>query len=42
MDIDSCGMLPSAVHEEEGEEMFHRLVADGNITAGAKLYFIRE
>ena len=38
MGIDSCGMLLSAVHEEEGEEKLHLLVVDNHIPAGAKLY----
>ena len=38
MGIDSCGMLLSAVHEEEGEEKLHLLLADDHIPAGAKLY----
>ena len=38
MGIDSCGMLLSAVHEEEGEEMLHLLMVDDHIPAGAKLY----
>lgn len=38
MGIDSCGMLLSAVHEEEGEEKFHLLMVDDRIPAGAKLY----
>ena len=38
MGIDSCGMLLSAVHEEEGEEKFHLLMVDNHIPAGAKLY----
>ena len=36
--IDSCGMLLSAVHEEEGEEKLHLLMVDDHIPAGAKLY----
>lgn len=38
MGIDSCGMLLSAIHSEEGEEKLHLLMVDGNIPAGAKLY----
>ncbi len=38
MGIDSCGMLMSAVHEEDGEEKLHLLIVDDNIPAGAKLY----
>ena len=38
MGIDSCGMLLSAIHEEEGEEKLHLLMVDGHIPAGAKLY----
>ena len=38
MGIDSCGMLISAVHEEEGEEKLHLLMVDPHIPAGAKLY----
>jgi lysyl-tRNA synthetase class 2 len=38
MGIDSCGMLLSAVHEEEGEERLHLLMVDNHIPAGAKLY----
>ena len=38
MGIDSCGMLISAVHTEDGEEKLHLLMVDDNITAGAKLY----
>ena len=38
MGIDSCGMLISAVHEEEGEEKLHLLMVDEHIPAGAKLY----
>ena len=33
-----CGMLLSAVHEEEGEEKLHLLMVDDHIPAGAKLY----
>ena len=36
--IDSCGMLISAVHHEEGEEKLHLLMVDDHIPAGAKLY----
>ena len=38
MGIDSCGMIISAVHEEEGEEKLHLLIVDDHIPAGAKLY----
>ena len=38
MGIDSCGMLLSAIHEEEGEEKLHLLMVDNHIPAGAKLY----
>ena len=38
MGIDSCGMLISAVHHEEGEEKLHLLMLDGSIPAGAKMY----
>ena len=38
MGIDSCGMLISAVHKEEGEEKLHLLMVDDHIPAGAKLY----
>lgn len=38
MGIDSCGMLISAVHSEEGEEKLHLLMVDDRIPAGAKLY----
>lgn len=38
MGIDSCGMLISAIHEEEGEEKLHLLMVDEHIPAGAKLY----
>ena len=38
MGIDSCGMLISAIHEEEGEERLHLLMMDPHIPAGAKLY----
>ena len=38
MGIDSCGMLISAVHKEDGEEKLHLLMVDDNIPAGAKLY----
>ena len=36
--IDSCGMLISAVHHENGEEKLHLLMVDPHIPAGAKLY----
>lgn len=38
MGIDSCGMLISAVHEEEGKEKLHLLIVDDRIPAGAKMY----
>ena len=38
MGIDSCGMLLSAIHEEEGEEKLHLLMVDNHIPACAKLY----
>ena len=38
MGIDSCGMLLSAIHEEEGEEKLNLLMVDPKIPAGAKLY----
>ena len=38
MGIDSCGMLISAVHHEDGEEKLHLLMVDDHIPAGAKLY----
>ncbi|MBR0522581.1 MAG: lysine--tRNA ligase [Firmicutes bacterium] len=38
MGIDSCGMLLSAIHSEEGEEKLHLLMVDDHIPAGAKLY----
>ena len=38
MGIESCGMLLSAIHEEEGEEKLHLLMVDNHILAGAKLY----
>jgi len=38
MGIDSCGMIISAVHSEEGEERLHVLMVDDHIPAGAKLY----
>ena len=38
MGIDSCGMLLSAIHEEEGEEKLHLLMVDDHMPAGAKLY----
>ena len=38
MGIESCGMLISAVHHEEGEEKLHLLMVDPHIPAGAKLY----
>ena len=38
MGIDSCGMLISAVHHEEGAEKLHLLMLDSHIPAGAKMY----
>ena len=38
MGINSCGMLLSAIHSEEGEEKLHLLMVDPHIPAGAKLY----
>jgi len=38
MGIDSCGMIISAVHNEEGEEKLHVLMVDDHVPAGAKLY----
>ena len=38
MGIDSCGMLLSAIHSENGEEKLHLLMVDDHIPAGAKLY----
>ena len=38
MGIDSCGMIISAVHHEEGAEKLHLLMVDDHIPAGAKLY----
>ena len=38
MGIDSCGMIISAVHNEEGEERLHVLMVDDHIPAGAKLF----
>ena len=38
MGIDSCGMIISALHKEEGEERLNLIVLDDNIPAGAKLY----
>ncbi|WP_080798981.1 lysine--tRNA ligase [Arabiibacter massiliensis] len=38
MGVDSCGMLLSAIHEEEGEERLNLLMVDDRIPAGAKLY----
>ena len=38
MGIDSCGMIISAIHEEEGEERLHLLMVSDHIPAGAKLY----
>ena len=38
MGIDSCGMLLSAVHEENGEEILNLMIVSDNIPAGAKLY----
>ena len=36
--FDSCGMLISALHKEEGEEKLHLLMVDPHIPAGAKMY----
>ena len=38
MGVESCGMLLSAIHEEEGEERLNLLMVDDHIPAGAKLY----
>lgn len=38
MGIDSCGMLISAIHNEEGEECLHLVMLDHHIPAGAKMY----
>ena len=38
MDIDSCGMIISVVHKEEGQEKLHLLMVDDAIPSGAKLY----
>ena len=38
MGIDSCGMLLSAIHEEEGKEMLNFMIVDDKIPAGAKIY----
>ena len=38
MGINSCGMLLSAIHQENGEEKLHLLMVDDHIPAGAKLY----
>ena len=38
MGVESCGMLISAVHQEEGEEKLHLLMLDSHIPAGAKMY----
>ncbi len=38
MGIESCGMLISAIHKEEGEEKLHLLMLDNHIPAGAKMY----
>ena len=38
MGIDSCGMLLSAIHEEEGKEMLNFIMLDDRIPAGAKIY----
>ena len=38
MGIDSCGMIISALHKEDGEERLNLIVLDDNIPAGAKLY----
>ena len=42
MGIESCGMLLSAIHEEEGEEKLHLLMVDNHIPAGAKLYYLHH
>ncbi len=38
MGIDSCGMIISSVHHEEGAKKFHCLMVDPHFSAGAKLY----
>ena len=38
MGVESCGMLISAIHSEEGEEKLHLLMLDNHIPAGAKMY----
>ena len=38
MGIESCGMLISAVHEDDGKEALHLLMVSNRIPAGAKLY----
>ena len=38
MGIDSCGMIISAIHQEEGQEKLHVLILDDHIPAGAKMY----
>ncbi len=38
MGIDSCGMIISAIHKEDGEERLNLLMVDDRIPAGAKLY----
>lgn len=38
MGIDSCGMIISAIHQEEGQERLNLLMVDDAIPAGAKLY----
>ena len=38
MGIESCGMLISAIHHEEGEEKLHLIMLDNHIPAGAKMY----
>ena len=38
MGIDSCGMLLSAIHEEEGKEMLNFMIVDDKVPAGAKIY----
>ena len=38
MGIDSCGMIISAIHHEEGQERLNLLMVDDHIPAGAKLY----
>ena len=42
MGIDSCGMLLSAIHTEEGEEKLNLLMVDNHIPAGAMLFYLKE